>query len=55
MLVKIVSGIIAATLLIAFLSPPAIKLQEVSLIAVIAIGVGMMLVDLWQSLQSKDD
>ena len=52
---KIFAGIVAAALLIAFLSPPAIKLQEVSLIAVMAIGVGMMLVDLWQSLQSKDD
>ena len=55
MLVKVVSGIIAATLLIAFLSPPAVKLQEVALVAVMAIGLGMMLVDLWQSLQSKDD
>lgn len=52
---KIVAGVIAATLLIAFLAPPAVKLKEVSLIAVMLIGVGMMLVDLWQSLQSKDD
>ena len=52
---KIVAGIIAATLLIAFLAPPAVKLKEVALIAVMLIGVGMMLVDLWQSLQSKDD
>jgi hypothetical protein len=55
MLLKMFSGIVAAALLIAFLSPPAIKLLEIPLIAVIAIGVGMMLVDLWQSLQSKDD
>jgi hypothetical protein len=52
---KIFAGIIAAALLIAFLAPPAIKLQDYALIAVIAIGVAMMLVDLWQSLQSKDD
>lgn len=52
---KIFAGVIAATLLIAFLAPPAVKLQEVALIAVMLIGVGMMLVDLWQSLQSKDD
>ena len=52
---KIVAGIVAATLLIAFLAPPAIKLLDVPLIAVMAIGVAMMLVDLWQSLQSKDD
>ena len=55
MLLKIVYGIVAAALLIAFLSPPAIKLQEVPLIAVMAIGVGMMLVDFVQSLKSKDD
>jgi hypothetical protein len=52
---KIVAGIIAAALLIAFLAPPVIKLQDVALSAVIAIGLVMMLVDLWQSLQSKDD
>ncbi|MGD9952670.1 MAG: hypothetical protein AB7S87_08840 [Burkholderiales bacterium] len=52
---KIVAGVIAATLLVAFLAPPAVKLKEGALIAVMLIGVGMMLVDLWQSLQSKDD
>jgi hypothetical protein len=55
MLLKIFAGIVAATLLVAFLAPPAIKLQDAALGAVIAIGVVMMLVDLWQSLQSKDD
>jgi len=55
MVLKIVAGIIAIVLLLAFVAPPAVKLQDVALIAVIAIGVAMMLVDLWQSLQSKDD
>lgn len=55
MALKIFAGIVAAVLLIAFLSPPAIKLQDPALLAVMAIGVVMMLVDLWQSLQSKDD
>lgn len=55
MALKIFAGIIAAILLIAFLAPPAVKLQDLALLAVMAIGVGMMLVDLWQSLQSKDD
>jgi len=55
MALKIVAAIIAAALLIAFLAPPALKLKDVALSAVIAIGVVMMLVDLWQSLQSKDD
>lgn len=52
---KILAGIVAAVLLLAFLAPPALKLLDVPLIAVMGIGVTMMLVDLWQSLQSKDD
>jgi hypothetical protein len=55
MALKIVAGIIAATLVIAFLAPPVLKLQDLALAVVIVIGVAMMLVDLWQSLQSKDD
>jgi ABC-type uncharacterized transport system permease subunit len=55
MVLKIVAGIIAATLLVAFLAPPVLKLQDLALASVILIGVAMMLVDLWQSLQSKDD
>ena len=55
MAMKIVAGIVAAALLIAFLAPPVFKLQDVALSGVIGIGVVMMLVDLWQSLQSKDD
>lgn len=52
---RIFAGIIAATLLIAFLAPPALKLKDPALAAVILIGVVMMLVDLWQSLRSGDD
>ena len=52
---KIFAGIVAASLMIAFLWPPAFKLLDAALLGVMAIGVGMMLVDLWQSLQSKDD
>jgi len=55
MVFKIFAGIIATALLVAFVAPPVIKLQDVALGAVILIGVAMMLVDLWQSLGSKDD
>jgi hypothetical protein len=55
MALKIVAGIIAIVLLLAFVAPPVVKLQNVALTAVIVIGTVMMLVDLWQSLQSKDD
>ena len=52
---KILAGIIATILVLAFLAPPVLKLQDVALGAVILIGFVMMLVDLWQSLRSKDD
>jgi len=52
---KILAGVVAVTLMVAFLLPPVIKLKDVALGIVVLIGVTMMLVDLWQSLQSKDD
>ena len=53
--VKIFSGLVAISLLLAYLVPLVIKLKEVSLGVVMLIGVVMALADLWQSLQSKDD
>jgi len=55
MSVKLVAGIISAILLIGFLGSIAFKLKEVALGAVMLIGVVMMLVEFWESLQSKDD
>ncbi len=52
---KIVAGIIALTLVIGYLAAPVLKLKDVPLAIVALIGVAMMLVDLWQSMQSKDD
>lgn len=52
---KIVYGLIALALALAFLAPPVVKLKEVVLGIVILIGVAMMVVDLWQSLRSKDE
>jgi hypothetical protein len=52
---KIVAGIIAAGLMLAYMSPVVWRLKEVSLSIVAGIGAVMMLIDLWQSLQSKDD
>jgi hypothetical protein len=54
MIFKIVAGLIAVALVLIYLAPPVYKLREVELGVVVAIGVVMMLVDLWQSLQ-KDD
>ncbi len=53
--IKIVVAIVAVALVLAFLTPVVFKLKEVALGVVILIGIVMMLVDLWQSLQSKDD
>jgi tetrahydromethanopterin S-methyltransferase subunit D len=52
---KIAAGIVAAALLIIFISPVVIKLKDVALGAVVLIGLTMMIIDLWQSFKSKDD
>jgi hypothetical protein len=53
--VKIFSAVVALVLVLAYLSPLVIKLKDLSLGIVVLLGVGMMLVDLAQSLRSKDD
>ena len=55
MALKIISGILAVSLMLIYLSPVVLKLRDVALSIVVGAGVIMMLVDLWQSLQSKDD
>jgi uncharacterized membrane protein YccC len=55
MLIKYVSAVIAVVMVLSFLVPPVLKLQDVALGVIIAIGVVMMLIDLWQSLQAKED
>ena len=55
MIFKVVCGVIAIVLMLAYLLPPLVKLKEVDLAIAILVGIAMMLIDLWQSLQSKDD
>lgn len=55
MIVKYLAGIIAVALVVIYLIPPIYKLKDLELGAVVLIGIAMMLVDLWQSLKSKDD
>ena len=55
MAIKIVAGLVAVALMLAYLLPPVFKLKDFELGVVILLGLGMMLIDLWQSLQSKDD
>jgi hypothetical protein len=51
---KILAGIVAMALLIAYVAPPVVRLKDPALIIVVLIGVIMMLVDLWQSLKERD-
>ena len=52
---KIFAAVVAVILMIGFLVPVVLKLKDVPLGVVICIGIAMMLVDLAQSLKSKDD
>ena len=53
--IKIFSAAVAVVLMVCFLGAPVLKLKDVALGCITAIGIAMMLVDLWQSLQSKED
>lgn len=53
--IKISAAVIAVALMLSFLSPVVLKLKDVALGVIILIGIGMMLVDLWHSLQSEED
>jgi hypothetical protein len=55
MALKIFAAILAVALMLAYLAPVVIRLREPALWVVVLTGIAMMLVDLWQSLQSKDE
>lgn len=52
---KICAGIVAAALLLIFVSPVVLKLNDLSLSVVVLIGIVLMGRDLWESLRHKDD
>ena len=52
---KIFAGVVAVLLMLGYLLPPIFKLKEIDLTIAILLGLAMMAVDLWDSLQSKDD
>jgi hypothetical protein len=54
MAVKIVSAIVAVILMCGYLLAPVYKLREIDLGIAIIAGLILMLIDLWQSLKSKD-
>ena len=53
--IKIFAAIVAVVLPLCYLIPVVFKLKDVALGVVILIGIAMMLIDLWQSLQSKEE
>jgi hypothetical protein len=55
MAIKIAAGVVAVLLLGAYLLALAFKLKEIDLGIVIAIGLVLMLVDLWQSFKYGED
>jgi hypothetical protein len=53
--IKIFAAAVAVVMVLSFLAPPVLKLKDIALGVVILIGIVMMLADLWQSLQTKED
>ncbi len=53
--IKFFAAVVAVILVIGFLVPVVLKLKDVALGIVICIGIAMMLVDLLQSLKSRED
>jgi hypothetical protein len=52
---KIIAGILAVAGMLVYLAPVVLKLMDPALTTVVVIGIVMMLVDLWQSLKSRED
>ena len=55
MALKVIASILALSLMLIYLSPVVLKLKDVALSIVVLVGVVMMFVDAWQSLQSKEE
>jgi hypothetical protein len=51
---KLLFGLIGAVLMVAFLASFVIKVKEPAMIVVVLVGIGMMLVDLWQARNEAD-
>ena len=52
---KIFAGIVAVILLIGFLVPYVLKMNDTALGVVIIIGLALMARDLWDTYQEKDE
>lgn len=52
---KIVMGVIALTMALAFFAPPAIKLKDPAMIIIILIGVAAMVYSFIEFVREKDE
>jgi formate hydrogenlyase subunit 3/multisubunit Na+/H+ antiporter MnhD subunit len=52
---KIVMGLIALAMALAFFAPPAIKLKDPAMIIIILIGVAAMIYNFIEVVREKDD
>jgi NADH:ubiquinone oxidoreductase subunit 6 (subunit J) len=52
---RIFASIVAAALLILFISPVVVKLKDVALSSVVLIGLTLMIADIWFTLKDRDD
>lgn len=52
---RILAGIVAVALILGFLVPYVVKMQDIALGVVIVIGLAMMARDLWDAFQEKDE
>ena len=54
-LAKIVMGIVAIGMALAFLAPPLVKLKEPAMIVIVLIGVAAMIYNFVEVVREKDD
>jgi hypothetical protein len=52
---RIFASVVAAALLILFISPVVVKLKDVALTCVVLIGLTLMIADIWFTLRERDD
>ena len=55
MIFKVLAGLAAVILLLGFLVPYVLKMQDIALGIVALIGVAMMARDLWDTFHEKDE
>lgn len=51
---KLLFGLLGAVMMLTFLASFVIKVKEPSMMVVVAVGIVMMLVDLWQARNEAD-